>query len=365
MQAVERSTDRTAWYRRSFGRAVALTDVQSFSDRLAAFLEAGIPVVDALELSAETTDSVAMRTVIDDLRAAVLRGASFADAVAVHHRVFPSSYVAMVRAAESTGRLDQTLDRLAKSLDRDLTARRQVLGALTYPALVLMLAVIALVIMSTVVLPRFGRMYESLGADLPLPTALLLGMTDVVRTRLPLIAVTVGAAATIVVLVLGGRRGRPRRHRLLLHLPVLGRIVQLVAIERFCRTLSVLASTGVALPDAIRMASSSTGNDVFERRLEMVSESLIRGGGLSVPIAESGLFPDAARRMIEVGERTGTLGTQLSKAAAFYEREVTASIARATSLFQPAVMVAVGIAVAFIALAQVAAMYSVYGRLEI
>lgn len=357
--------EREAWYRRSFGRPVTLAEVQSFTERLAAFLEAGVPVVEALEIASDTTDSTAMGRIVDDIRVAVLRGASFADAVAAHDRAFPSSYVAMVRAAERTGRLDQTLERLAVSIERDLSARRQALGALTYPLVVLVLAGVAMAIMATVVLPRFGRMYDSLGADLPLPTALLVRATGTVRAGLIPIVVSFGVVVAAAAATFGGRRGRARRHRVFLRTPVVGRIVRLVALERFCRTLSVLASTGVALPEAVEMAASSTGNWVFETRLRSVSESLVRGGDLSTPIAASGLFPDAARRMIDVGERTGALGAQLARAAAFHEREVTAAIARATSLLQPAVMVAVGAAVAFIAVAQVAAMYSVYGRIEI
>jgi type IV pilus assembly protein PilC len=305
-----------------------------------------------------------MRVRIAEMRAAIERGSSFADAVATHPDVFPPYYRAMVRSAEFTGRLDEVLHQLSLYLERDITARKQVKSALTYPVLVLVLATAAMIVMTVFVLPKFSGMYRSLGADLPLPTRMLLGVTDLFTGSWQLIFA--GGAGIVVVswLLVGGRHGKRRRDRMLMRLPVVGQLYHLISIERFCRVLAALAKAGVPLPDAISMSAASTNNSVFESRLEGVRETLVRGGGLSTPVAESGLFPVAARQMIRVGERTGALGHQLTKAAGYYEREVAFQMKRATDLFQPAVIMVVGALVGFVAVAQVSAMYSIFNQVK-
>jgi type IV pilus assembly protein PilC len=164
--------------------------------------------------------------------------------------------------------------------------------------------------------------------------------------------------------VVGGSHGKQRRDRLLMALPVVGHLYLLISLERFCRVLAALAKAGVPLPDAIEMSAASTNNTIFVERLAKVREVLVRGGGLSSPIAETELFPTAARQMIRVGEKTGTLAVQLTKAATYYEREVAFHMKKATELFQPAVILFVGGLVGFVAVAQVSAMYSIFGQVQ-
>ncbi|MBI5088205.1 MAG: type II secretion system F family protein [Actinobacteria bacterium] len=309
--------------------------LMAFSRSVASFLEAGISVFEALEIVAEETASPVMRQRIVEMRAAIERGSSFADAVAAHADIFPPHYRAMVRSAEFTGRLDEVLFQLAVYLERDIDARKSVKSALTYPIVVLVVATAAMVVMAVFVLPKFSGMYRSLGAQLPLPTRMLLGVTDLMTGSWMFI---VGAIAA--------------------------ELFHLISVERFCRVLAALAKAGVPLPDAIEMSAASTNNTVFISKLDVVRETLVRGGGLSTPITESGIFPIAARQMIRVGERTGSLGHQLSKAAGYYEREVAFQMKRATDLFQPAVIMFVGGLVGFVAVAQVSAMYSIFNQVK-
>jgi type IV pilus assembly protein PilC len=338
--------------------------LMAFSRSVASFLEAGISVFEALEIVGEETASPVMRKRIGEMRAAIERGSSFADAVAAHPDVFPSHYRAMVRSAEFTGRLDEVLFQLAVYLERDLEARKSVKSALTYPVLVLVVATAAMVVMAVFVLPKFSGMYRSLGAQLPLPTRMLLGVTDLLTGSWPLIVAAVGSVVLAAWAVIGGNHGKRRRDRLAMRLPVVGPLFHLISIERFCRVLSALAKAGVPLPDAIEMSAASTNNTVFITKLEVVRDTLVRGGGLSAPVAESGVFPIAARQMIRVGERTGSLGHQLAKAAGYYEREVAYQMKRATDLFQPAVIMFVGGLVGFVAVAQVSAMYSIFNQVK-
>lgn len=348
----------------SVGRLVKIDVVMGFSRQLSSFLEAGIPIVSALEIVAEETSSADMRKVIEEIRSSILRGASFADAVDAHSDVFPNYYRAMVRSAEYTGNIDVILARLTGYLDRDITARKEVKSALTYPVFVLCLAFVAIGAMSIFVLPKFKDMYASLGANLPLPTRMLLAFTNFTTTKWPLILI--GGAGTIVLtlLVLGGNRNKARRDRLLRHVPVLGNLFDLIALERFCRVLGALVEAGVPLPSGIEVSAASTNNSYFEAKLAAVKDTVVRGGGLSAPVTESGVFPTAARQMIRVGEQTGSLGVQLSKAANYYERELGFSMRKATELFQPAVILFVGFFVGFIAVAQVAAMFSIFRQIR-
>lgn len=352
------------FWRKQYGRSVPAEVVMGFSRQMSSFVEAGISVLEGLEIVGEEIGDEEMRKVVQAMHQTIQRGGSFSEAVGAHPSVFPPYYQAMVRSAEFTGRLDEVLDRLAVYLDRDLEARRSVKSALTYPVVVLVVTAIAMVIMSVVVLPRFAGLYRSLGANLPLPTRLLLSSTDFITGNLPfLLGGALGTAAAAYAAI-GGRHGKQRRDRFMMRLPVIGNLFHLISLERFCRVLSALAKAGVPLPDAIDMSAASTNNTVFQQRMVHVRDTLVRGGGLSAPIAETELFPTAARQMIRVGEKTGTLSVQLGKAAAYYEREVTFGIKKATELFQPAVIMFVGGLVGFVAVAQVSAMYSVFNQVQ-
>jgi type IV pilus assembly protein PilC len=336
----------------------------AFSRQLSSFLEAGIPVLDALEIVAEQTGSPPMRIVITEIRDSIHRGTSFAAAVDAHPEVFPAFYRAMLASAEYTGNLDTVLSQLSEYLERDIAAKRQVKSALTYPIVVLVVAFIAIIVMSVFVLPKFTGLYRSLGASLPLPTRILIGFTDFMTAYWLFVLGAVGLGVGVLFAVCGGARGKSRRDTLAMKMPLIGNLFHLISLERFCRVLSSLSSAGVPLPVAIGLSADSTNNTLFITSMVEVREALVRGGGLYEPMAESGLFPIAARQMIQVGERTGMLGNQLGKAASYYEREVTFTMKRATELFQPAVIMVVALVVGFIAVAQVAAMYSIFGQIK-
>jgi type IV pilus assembly protein PilC len=357
-------TGRTSKPMFSIGKTVTTPVIMAFSRQLSSFLEAGIPVLEALEIVGLETASPVMRTVINDIRLSIQRGGSFVGAVDAHPNVFPAYYRAMLVSAEYTGHLDEVLSLLAGYLERDIIARRQIKSALTYPIIVLCVALLAMIAMSVFVLPKFSGLYRNLGATLPLPTRMLLGFTDFTTNYWPMIVGSIAGLVVVLLAVIGGDRGKRRRDIVTMKLPLIGHLFHLISLERFCRVLSALSTAGAPLPEAITVSADSTNNSIFQSRLSVVRDTLIRGGGLYDPMVASGIFPIAARQMIQVGEKTGALGDQLARAANYYEREVGFKMKKATELFEPMVILVVGLIVGFVAVAQVAAMYSIFGQVK-
>jgi type IV pilus assembly protein PilC len=355
------------WYKAEFyiGRAVDAEEVMNFSRQAASFLRAGVPILDALAVVGEENASKKMQEVLAEIQARLRSGSSFGDAIAQHPKVFPGYYIAVVRAAELTGRLDDALEQLSEYLEREVAARKEIKSQLTYPIIVFILAIVAVVIMSIFVLPKFTSFYKSLNAKLPLPTRMLLGFTDFMQSYWWVLLVAAGVIMTVGFVVIGGKHGKARRDRLLLRLPAVGPIFKLIAVERFCRVLAALVESGVPLPDAVQVAADSTNNAVFQNKLAIAREAMVRGEGLARPIQAAGIFPPAARQMIRVGESTGSLDTQLHAAAVFYERELKYKLKKLTDMFEPAIILIVGGMVAFVAVAQIAAMYSIYSQVKV
>jgi type IV pilus assembly protein PilC len=355
------------WYKAEFyvGRAVKPEELMNFSVQAASFLRAGVPILDSLAVVGEENASKKMQEVLAEVQLRLRSGSSFGDAIAQHPKVFPGYYIAVVRAAELTGQLDDALERLAEYLEREVAAKKEIKSALTYPIIVSCIAIVAVVIMSVYVLPKFKDLYTSLGTKLPLPTRMLLGFTTFMSNWWWLVLAILVAALVLIVAVYGGAHGKTRRDRRLLKLPVVGRLFHLMAVERFCSVLATLVHSGVPLPDAVQVSANSTNNAVFQEKLGTVREAMMRGEGLARPIQASGLFPPAARQMIRVGEATGSLDAQLENAAKFYERELKFHLRRATDMFEPAIIIFIGSAVAFIAIAQVSAMYSIYSQVKV
>jgi type IV pilus assembly protein PilC len=257
------------------------------------------------------------------------------------------------------------LDQLAKYLERDLEAKRRIKAATIYPAMIAGLALFTVVVIAGFVLPRFKSFFASLDAELPLPTRILLFITDFVADWWWALLLGLTAFVLAALLVVQTNGGKYLRDRMLLGLPIIGETVRYVLVERFCRVLSSMAGAGVALPEALRVATESLRNLVFIRSLSKVNEAMLEGQGLALPLSRSRLFPTTAARMIRVGEETGTLEAQLEVTARYYEGELDYKIKRLTAMFEPAVIIGVGIIVGFVAIAMVSAMYGVFGQVEV
>jgi type IV pilus assembly protein PilC len=245
-----------------------------------------------------------------------------------------------------------------------MDARSQIISALIYPAVVGVMAVGTVVVLATFVLPKFTVFFASLGAKLPLPTRMLLSTSAFVQKWWWAMAVGFLLLAVAVVVIRRSHSGRARLDALILKLPVAGAVVQAAVVERVCRVLSSLVTAGVDLPRAMTVAAESSSNAVFSDGLMQVREQMMEGNGLAQPINDTGLFPGAARQMFRIGEETGTLDKQLETAASYYHRELELKLKHFTSLFEPAIIIFMGLIVGFVAVALVSAMYGIYSQVK-
>jgi type IV pilus assembly protein PilC len=250
-------------------------------------------------------------------------------------------------------------------MQREIEARSALTSALIYPAVVAVLAVITVIILATVVLPKFKTFFQSLNAKLPLPTRMLLSISNFVSNWWWAILAVMLAIVIVAVAARRSEWGREKLDRLVLKLPVLGSLVQTSIIERVCRVLASLVTAGVDLPRAMAVTADSSSNVVYREGLNQIREQMMEGKGLSEPLVQTGLFPAAARQMFRVGEETGTLDDQLVTAAAYYRRELDLKIKHFTSLFEPAVIIFMGLIVGFVAVAMVSAMYGIYKQVNL
>ena len=335
------------------------------SRQMAAFIAAGLPLVDALAIIEEETQNKTLRTVVHEVADSLRFGESFASAMGEHADAFPPFYMAVLRSAEATGELDVVLRQLAHYIERDTEARRKIRSALAYPSLVLLMAFVTVGVLTAFVLPRFKTFFESLDADLPLPTRMLLGFTDFLTNWWPVMAVVVAVLLVSVIAALRTGRGRLLRDRFLLSMPVLGDVVRFTVVERFCRVLTSMLEAGVPIPEALRLASAGSNNRVYEQSLEVARTEMLEGDGIARPIARTRLFPNTVTSMMRVGEETGTLDDQLEVVASYYEHELEYKLKKLTNLFEPMAVIFVGIVVGFVAVALISAVYGIYNQVEI
>src|SRR5579862_7136452 len=337
-------------------KKVKRRDLMHFSRQMAVFTRAGIPVLEALDVMTEELGNKRFAIVLAEMADALRAGDTFAGAASAHPDVFPPYYLGILRSAELTGNLDVVLDQLSDYIERDIEARRKVIAALMYPAIVVIVAI---------ALPRFKTFFASLTAKLPLVTRMLLGVANFFTNDYLGILAFIALIAVLGLLGTFTEKGREIRDSLVLKLPVAGDLILTAIIERFCRILYSMVGAGVPLPDALQVTTDTTTNRVFRDGLNGVRQAMMRGEGLAGPLNASGLFPATARHMFLVGERTGTLDNQLETAALYYDRELDYKLNRFTALFEPAVIIFVGVVVGFVAVALISAMYGIYRQVHL
>ena len=346
-------------------KKVPRNEIKNFTRQLAVFMKAGVSIMEALEVIVEETQGKMLRKIIFDLIDSLRAGDTYATACAAHPEAFPNFYVGILESAELTGNLDQVLNQLAEYIDRDQVARTKVTSALIYPAVVACMSVVTVLVLTVFVLPRFRVFFASLNAKLPLVTRMLMSMAGFIGHWWY-------AEVALVIIIVGGYsamrrsdKGRAQLDAIILKLPVIGDITQTAVLERICRILSSMLRAGVDLPRSMAVTADSANNAVFHRALDEVRDAMMQGQGLAGPIARTGLFPGAARQMFRVGEETGTLDQQLSVAADYYNRELETKLERATALFEPAIIVFMGVVVGFVAVALISAMYGIYNQVKV
>lgn len=346
-------------------KKVPRKEIMNFSRQLGVFVKAGIPIMEALEVIADETSGKMLKTVLISLIESLHNGDTFAAAAAAHPEAFPSFYVGILESAELTGNLDVVLAQLAEYLDRDIKARSKITSALIYPSVVAAMSAVTIIILSAFVLPRFVTFFKSMHAKLPLATRMLMAFAGFMSHWW---FVLLAALIAIVAGFIAARRtqkGKAKLDELLLKIPVVGELAQVAILERVCRILASLLKAGVDLPRSMAVTAESANNSVYRVALENIREDMMEGHGLAGPIARTGLFPGAARQMFRVGEETGTLDQQLEVAAEYYSQELDTKVEKVTTLFEPAIIIIMGIIVGFVAVALISAMYGIYNQVKV
>jgi type IV pilus assembly protein PilC len=327
------------------GGKVKSKEVAIISRQLATMVNSGLSLVRALTILQEQTENPVLSGAIADVRSKVEQGATLSAALEEHPKIFGPLYVSMIRAGEVGGALDETLARLADTLEAQVRLRSQVKSAMAYPVVVLSLIVFIVAALMLFVVPIFEKMYSDLGGELPVPTKLLINGSNII-TKFSWVFVLM-----TVLGVVGLRRwtatdeGRRKWDTFKLRLPIFGKLVQKVAISRFARTMSVLSRTGVPVLQALDIVAQTSGNRVVSDALDDVQASVKRGESLAEPLEEHEVFPPMVTQMIAVGEETGALEVMLAKVADFYDREVDDAVNALTSLIEPLLIIVMGVVV--------------------
>lgn len=345
---------------------IPLIEIMHFSRQMGTFIRSGVPVLEALSILAQDAKNKRMQSVLTDVIDRVGAGSTVADAIARHGEVFPPYFLSMLRSAEYTGRMDDAFEQLYRYIKRDVELNRQVRKALIYPMILMVVAIGVSLLIVIFVIPKFAEFFADFDAELPLPTRMLIAVSDFVQstyglvTGVLLIALGVGLAAYIRTTA-----GRRNLHALLLRLPMVGTVIVYSSTERFCRVFATLLESGVVMGDALPSAIDCSNNMVFKERLNIAAEGVLAGAGFAEPMRQTELFPSTVVQMIKVGERSGELSEQLGNVALFYEEELTYAVDKLTQWFEPMVLLFIGVVVGFVALAMVSAMYGLFNQVEI
>lgn len=341
-------------------KSVKLKDLSIFSQQFAAMINAGISLVDSLNILRDQTNHKYFQNVLSEVRDDVETGISLADAVSKHPKVFPELYIQLIKAGESGGVLDSILDKLAVHYDRQDELNSMVKSALYYPLVILLVGIAVVIFLVTRVVPQFVGMFQDFGTELPLPTRMLLGVSAFMQSYWWVVILF----AILALFAVGRYRktpsGRAKTDSLILKTPIIGDMMQKVYISRFSSTLAILIDSGVDLLTALTIVEDVVGNKVYSNILTDARIRVREGSALSDPLEESGEFSPMLVHMLRVGEETGAIGDMLNKVSRFYDRQTEAAVEGAISLIEPLMIVLLAVMVGFVAISIVTPMFDMF-----
>jgi len=344
-------------------KKVPARNLAIFTRQFSVMIDAGLPLVQCLEILGNQEEDKNFAGIILQTRADVEGGAALADAMRKHPGAFDGLYVNMVAAGEAGGILDAILKRLSVYIEKNVKLISQVKSAMTYPIAVISIAGIVVVVILWKVIPTFAALFAGLGAELPLPTLVVIWMSNAMVRLMPFITVGLVAGVYAIRQYYATNNGRHMIDRLMLRAPVLGLILRKIAVARFCRTLSTLISSGVPILDGLEITAKTSGNAIVEDAILSTRKSIERGETIAAPLKETGVFPPMVSQMIGVGEATGALDTMLSKIADFYEEEVDTAVAGLLTLLEPLMIAFLGVVVGGIVIAMYLPIFSLISKL--
>jgi type IV pilus assembly protein PilC len=343
--------EKKALFGLGFGGKVSDKDIVVFTRQFSTMIDAGLPLVQALDILSNQVENKLLAKILYKVKEDVEGGSTYADALKKHPKAFTDLYANMVAAGESGGILDTILNRLANYMEKAAKLKKQVKGALVYPATISCVAIIVVAVILIFVVPTFTSMFTTLGGTLPMPTQIVIAASDFLKNNYLILA------GSIIGLGIAAKRFRKTEKGLLitdslaLKLPIFGVLLNKVAISKFTRTMGTLTSSGVPLLDGLEITARTAGNKVIENAVMSVRSAVSEGKTLAEPLMKLKVFPPMVTHMIAVGETTGALDTMMTKIADFYDDEVDNTVNNLTSMMEPVLMVFLGSAVGFIIVA--------------
>ena len=344
-------------------KAVAAKNLAVFTRQFSVMIDAGLPLVQCLDILGSQEEDKNFSEIIHQTRTSVEQGASLADAMRKHPKAFDHLFTNMVAAGEAGGILDTILKRLATYIEKAVKLKGQVKSAMIYPIAVIVIASLVVAVILWKVIPTFADMFASLGADLPLPTRVVIWMSNSLVTYFPILLGSILAFGWSFRMYYRTEGGRHVIDAAVLKMPILGLIMRKIAVARFCRTLATLISSGVPILDGLEITAKTAGNAIVEDAIMSTRTSIEHGETIAAPLKETAVFPPMVVQMIGVGEATGALDTMLSKIADFYEEEVDTAVAGLLTLLEPIMIAVLGVVVGGIVIAMYLPIFDLISKL--
>ena len=317
-------------------------DVVIFTRQLSTMIDAGLPLVQSLEILGEQMENPAFKKVLRTIRTDVETGTTFADAMKKHPVAFDTLYCNMVEAGEIGGILDTILNRLAAFMEKNMALKKKVKGAMTYPIICICISFVVMAVMLVFVVPVFEKMFADFGGALPAPTQMVVDMSDFAQHNFHFIIGAIFGVIFLVKKIYKTEKGRIQLDKLMLNMPIVGPLVRRVAVAKFTRTLGTMLQSGVPILEALNVVARTAGNKIIEMAVFRVTDSISEGRAIAEPLEETGVFPGMVVQMINVGEATGALDVMLTKIADFYDEEVDQAVENLTAAIEPLMMVFLG-----------------------
>ena len=340
---------------------ITTKDIVVFTRQFATMIDAGLPLVQCLDILSSQQDNKTFKEILLKVKEDVEAGATFADALKKHPKAFNELYVNLIAAGEVGGILDTILNRLAVYIEKALKLKKQVKSAMTYPVTIIGIAVVVIAVILIFVIPSFSAMFADFGAALPLPTQIVIAISDFIQDYILLIIGGFFAIVFIVKKIYATNKGRNFIDHWALKAPIFGILIRKVAVAKFARTLSTMISSGVPILDGLDIVRRTAGNRTVEKAIAKVATSISEGKTIAEPLAESGVFPAMVCQMIAVGEQAGALDTMLEKIADFYDDEVDDAVGNLTAMMEPLLMLFLGTTVGGLVIAMYLPIFKLAG----
>ena len=347
----QRLAKRRALEKKAGRKKIKLEELSIFTQQLAAMLEAGLPLVSALEAMEDQTENPVFKIIIRNVRNDVSSGRTFSEACREYPNAFPNLFTSMVEAGEASGGLAEILAKTSSYFEDSVRLAKKVKGAMVYPAVVIGLAVILVNVLLIFVIPVFADMFESFGSELPKPTQFLISLSDFLKAYIIYIIVGLFGIYKLIGKAIKTPKGRLAKDRFLKKLPVVGELITKVALSRFCRTYAILMRSGVPILKALGIVSTASNNTFVEKACKDIIRRISAGGQVSEVLKENPYFPPMLKHMSKAGEQTGNVDGMLVKVADFYDDEVDNLVAALTSLMEPLLITFLGVVIGGIVMA--------------